>query len=233
MHIPNLALLALSLALSALTSASPSASSSLSADIFYWPLSSSSSPSKPSRLAKISYNPTTLRSTIDSYTPPQPVNTNGNLDRQADLLRIGLYITSINDNSPTKKDKQWVGTLCSPSIFANTQQTLTLHLDHNNHVYHASISSSATPPVAHASSTGAEKSKEKTTSKAKEADSELLKVEFVRLTPSPKPHLNRPVVLNADGHTPEEVVEKTFLQRYWWVLAIIGLLAFTGSAEGS
>ncbi|EEH39021.1 hypothetical protein PAAG_01483 [Paracoccidioides lutzii Pb01] len=213
MHIPSLALLALSL--SALASASPSASSSLSADIFYWPLSSSSlSPSKPSRLAKISYDPTTLQSTIDSYTPPQPVNTNDNFDRQADLLRIGLYITSINDDdSPTKKDKQWVGTLSSPSIFANTQQTLTLHLDHNNHVYHASMSSSATPPVAHASSTGAEKSKEKTTAKAKEAESGLLKVEFVRLTPSPKPHLNRPVVLNADGHTPEEVVEKTFLQK--------------------
>ncbi|PGH28797.1 hypothetical protein GX50_08460 [[Emmonsia] crescens] len=235
MRLLSLPLLSLSLSLSALTSAS---AAPLSADIFYWPLSSSS---KPSPLAKIFYDPSTLQSTVDSYTPPQPINDNSNIDKQADLLRIGLYTTAAaanaNDNSNNNPEKQWVGTLSSLSLFANTPQTLTLHLDQNNHVYHAAISCSASSSASPSPDSSAQKKgTENNTPSSQQGKYEgaaSLKVEFVRSNPSPSPHLNRPVVLNPDGNAPEEVVEKSLLQRYWWVLGIIAILAFTGSADGS
>ncbi|KKZ66716.1 hypothetical protein EMCG_07605 [[Emmonsia] crescens] len=246
MRLLPLYLLSLSLSLSDLTSASASASAApLSADIFYWPLSSSS---KPSPLARIFYDPSTLQSTVDSYTPPQPINDNSNIDKQADLLRIGLYTTTAaaaaanandndNDNSNNNPEKQWVGILSSLSLFANNPQTLTLHLDQNNHVYHAAISCSASSSAAPSSDSSAQKkSTENNTPSSQQGKYEgaaSLKVEFVRSNPSPSPHLNRPIVLNPDGNAPEEVVEKSLLQRYWWVLGIIAILAFTGSADGS
>ncbi|EEQ86066.2 uncharacterized protein BDCG_09335 [Blastomyces dermatitidis ER-3] len=237
MHLPSsLSLLSL-LSLSALSSASASDSAApLSADIFYWPLSSTSS--KPLPLAQISYDPSTLQSTINSYTPPpQPLNDAGdkNIDKQADLLRIGLYANP-DDNKSNDPNKQWVGTLSSLALFTNTPQTLTLHLDQNNHVYHAAISSFASPPAPSPDSKTTKKSKSSSspgTGNGEEAGAGPLRVEFVRSTPSPSPHLNRPVVLSPDGTAPEEVVEKSLFQKYWWVLGIIGFLALTGSAEGS
>ncbi|PGG96690.1 hypothetical protein GX51_07689 [Blastomyces parvus] len=235
MRLPSLSLLSL-LSLSAVSSASASATP-LSADIFYWPLSSSTS-SKPLPLAQISYDPSTLQSTIKSYTPPQPLNDSGdkNIDKQADLLRIGLY-TNPSDDKSNDPNQQWVGTLSSLSLFTNTPQTLTLHLDQNNHVYHAAMSSFVSPP---APSPDSKTTKSKSSSSSslqgnggEEAGAGPLRVEFVRSNPSPSPHLNRPVVLSPDGTGPEEVVEKSLFQKYWWVLGVIGLLALTGSAEGS
>ncbi|KLJ07923.1 hypothetical protein EMPG_16604 [Blastomyces silverae] len=238
MHLPSslsLSLLSL-LSLSALSSASASAAP-LSADIFYWPLSSTSSSSNPLPLAQISYDPSTLQSTINSYTPPppQPLNdADKTIDKQADhLLRIGLYTDPNN--------RQWVGTLSPLSLFTTTATTttpqpqpltLTLHLDQNNHVYHAALSSSffASPPPAAASPAS---KKSKSSSGQEAAAAPPLRVEFVRSNPSPSPHLNRAVVLSPDGTAPEEVVEKSLFQKYWWVLGIIGILAFTGSADGS
>ncbi|PGH00492.1 hypothetical protein AJ79_08183 [Helicocarpus griseus UAMH5409] len=215
MRLPTLTSL-LSLSLSALLS-SASASSTLSTEIYYWPLSSSSS--DPSSLAKISYDPSTLHATVDSYTPPTDTNTD--TDNSNDLLRIGLY----------KEDSsQFVSTLTSLSLFSNNlrhhqqQNTLLLHLDQNNKVYHATLIPSTSSDTTRAATNGNKNS-------GKNGENTGLKVEFVRSSPSPNPHLNRPVVLNADGNAPEEVVEKTFFQKYWWALALIGVLAFTGSAE--
>ncbi|EDN11226.1 hypothetical protein I7I51_03070 [Histoplasma capsulatum] len=232
----------LSLSVSAFTSAS---APPLSADIFYWPLSSSTS--KRIRLAKISYDPSTLTHTIDSYTPPQPQNVaSNNVDAQADLVRIGLYTnpnlsdTESSSGSSSQK-KQWVGTISSLSLFANTPQTLTLHLDQNNHVYHAAISSLVSPsPLSSSPDSRATRIKTPSppspphrNSKGAGTEAGSLKVELIRSNPSPSPHLNRAVVRSPDGTVPEAAIEKSFFQRYWWVLGIIGILAFTGSADGS
>ncbi|OJD11009.1 hypothetical protein AJ78_08131 [Emergomyces pasteurianus Ep9510] len=145
-------------------------------------------------------------------------------------------------NPPTGEsndpNKQWVGTLSSLSLFANSPQTLILHLDQNNHVYHAAISSSATAASPPNPDSSAKKRKDEhspasSQGKGEGAGAGSLRVEFVRSNPSPSPHLNRPVVLSPDGSAPEEVVEKSLFQKYWWVLGIIGILAFTGSAEGN
>ncbi|EGC45525.1 conserved hypothetical protein [Histoplasma capsulatum var. duboisii H88] len=235
----------LSLSLSAFTSASASASAApLSADIFYWPLSSSTS--KPIRLAKISYDPSTLTHTVDSYTPPQPQNVaSNNIDAQADLVRIGLYtnpnLSDTESSSGSSQKEQWVGTISSLSLFANTPQTLTLHLDQNDHVYHAAISSLASPSPPSSSpdsratriKTPSPPSPPHRNSNGAGTEAGSLRVELIRSNPSPSPHLNRAVVLSPDGTVPEAAIEKSFFQRYWWVLGIIGILAFTGSADGS
>ncbi|KAL1894539.1 hypothetical protein Sste5346_005774 [Sporothrix stenoceras] len=47
------------------------------------------------------------------------------------------------------------------------------------------------------------------------------------------PVLNRPVVLSPEGKKAEPVEEKTFLQKYWWVIGAFVMLALTsgGSEE--
>ncbi|CUS11688.1 unnamed protein product [Tuber aestivum] len=47
-------------------------------------------------------------------------------------------------------------------------------------------------------------------------------------TPGPQPFLNKPIVLNAEGKLPEPDIEKTFLQKYWWVLLAGALLVLSG-----
>ncbi|KAK2787820.1 hypothetical protein FQN53_004587 [Emmonsiellopsis sp. PD_33] len=197
----SLSLLSLSLSLSALTSAS-----SVSTEIFYWPLSPSSSPSP---LAQITYNPSTLKSTIVSYTPPQQPSDSS--DSTTPLVRIGL--------SPSPST--WSGTLTSLSQFASPAQTLTLHLDADGNVYQAAVSAGEEAVVV-----GGDKNK-----KGSSSSGQPLRIEFVRPNTAPNPQLNRPVVLREDGNVPEAEVEKPLWQKYWWVLALIGVLAFTGSAE--
>ena len=107
-----------------LLSALAAASSPLSTDIFYWSLSAI----QPSRLAQVTYDPSTLQSTITAYTPPSDVDANN------DLLRIGLYTS----------DKQWVGSLSSLVQLSPTHSTptMTLHLGPDNQPYHVSLSPS-------------------------------------------------------------------------------------------
>jgi hypothetical protein len=99
------------------------ANASLSTDILYWPVGSS----HPSVLARVSYDPTSLKSDVVSYHPPK--------DDQGDsLVRIGLYTS-------TTSKKQWVGSLVSlSSLSADEQPTFRLHLDSANEVYAVSLS---------------------------------------------------------------------------------------------
>lgn len=108
-----------------LLSALAAASSPLSTDIFYWSLSAA----QPSRLAQVTYDPSTLQSTITAYSPPSDVDANN------DLLRVGLYTSG----------KQWVGSLSSFAQLspAHSKPTLILHLGPDNEPYHVSLSPSA------------------------------------------------------------------------------------------
>ncbi|KAJ5503118.1 hypothetical protein N7463_005992 [Penicillium fimorum] len=99
---------------------------SLSTDILYWPLGSS----QPSVLARISYDPASLKSDVVSYHPPKD-------DQSDSLVRVGLYTST-----PTNK-KQWVGSLVSLSSLASEKPTFRLHLGPANDVYTVSLSASS------------------------------------------------------------------------------------------
>jgi hypothetical protein len=111
-------LLSLIFALSLLLSAN-----AFSTDILYWPVGSS----QPSVLARVSYDPTSLKSDVVSYHPPK--------DQTDGLVRVGLYTSTQTNN------KQWVGSLVSlASLIGNEQPTFRLHLGPANDVYHVSLS---------------------------------------------------------------------------------------------
>lgn len=106
-------------------------------------------------------------------------------DARGDLVRVGLYTAT-----PTNP-KQWIGTLISSSFLIGEDHhpTFRLHLGPASEIYHVSLAASSN-------------------SKASGP-----RVELVSSTPGTHPHLNRPVVLRPDGESPEEVVEKSFLQK--------------------
>ncbi|KAI8936880.1 hypothetical protein NX059_006116 [Plenodomus lindquistii] len=52
------------------------------------------------------------------------------------------------------------------------------------------------------------------------SEGQEIEVEIVKRTAGPKPFLNKPIVLNAEGKLESKEPEKTFLQKYWWVLAL-------------
>lgn len=101
-----------------------------------------------------------------------------------DLVRIGLYTST-----PTNP-KQWSGSLVSRSSLTS-ESLLRLHLDPAKEVYHVSLGAPS----------------------YKSAESAEAGVELVLQESGPQPHLNRPVVLSPDGQNPEEVPEKSFIQK--------------------
>ncbi|EEP77741.1 predicted protein [Uncinocarpus reesii 1704] len=107
-----------------------SSTSSQTIDIFYWPLSAAS-PAQPSKLAEISYDPITLQSSVRSYTPPSPTQSNN------ELLRVGLFTDQTR--------KHWVGSLSSFSVFSNSTiiPSLSLYLSPENEVYNVAVSPAA------------------------------------------------------------------------------------------
>ncbi|KMP06797.1 hypothetical protein CIRG_06478 [Coccidioides immitis RMSCC 2394] len=121
-----------------------------------------------------------------------------------DLLRIGLFTDA--------SQKHWVGSLTSFSAFNNSAITpnLSLYLSLDNEVYSVAVSASA--------STASE-------------GNQNLNVEIVRPTPAPTPHLNRPIVLKEDGKETEEIIEKSFIQKYWWAIPIVLFLVIGGGGE--
>ncbi|OGE54990.1 hypothetical protein PENARI_c005G11619 [Penicillium arizonense] len=121
------------------------------------------------------------------------------------LVRVGLYTTTATNN------KQWVGSLVSLSSLTGSEQpTFRLHLGPANEVYHVSLAASS---AAQGSAAGAQ-------------------VDLVSNELGVQPHLNRPVVVNPDGGNAEEPVEKSLLQRYWWVLPIVFFITMSGGGEG-
>ncbi|KAJ9387801.1 hypothetical protein DTO063F5_3027 [Paecilomyces variotii] len=182
-----------------------SPSTNLPSEIFYWPITAA----QPARLARLAYDPSTLKSTLLDYTPPAAEQDKDN--KQNDLIRIGFFTST-----PTNP-KQWVGSLVSRSALVSADEKPVFQLlvdSRNNDSYHVSMSSS------------------KSTLSPKNKDTAAADpVEIFRSEILPRPALNRPVVVSPDGKGPEEVVEKTWFQKYWWVLLIITFLAMTGSAE--
>ncbi|KAJ5990903.1 hypothetical protein N7499_011451 [Penicillium canescens] len=165
--------------------------SSPATDILYWPVGST----QPSVLARVTYDPASMKSDVLSYTPPK--------NQDDGLVRVGLYTATATSN------KQWVGSLVSlSSLTGNEQPTFRLHLGPADEVYHVSLAASSA-----VQGSGAQ-------------------VDLVSNELGVQPHLNRPVVVNPDGGNAEEPVEKSLLQRYWWILPIVFFITMSGGGEG-
>ncbi|PGH13700.1 hypothetical protein AJ80_06205 [Polytolypa hystricis UAMH7299] len=199
----------------ATATASSSSSSPLSTELLYWPLSSPN----PLRLVEITYDPRTLESTVLSYTPPKSSSSSSsssddnptNPSDANSLARLGLYTSASSDDA-----SHWVGSLTSLSSFeGDVLPVVTVYLGPDNQVYHAAVSDVKATPAASSSSSAPK-----------------LQVNFVRQAPGPNPHLNTPIVLSPDGTGPEEVVEKSLIQKYWWVIGLVMVLAMTGGGDG-
>ncbi|KAK2855545.1 hypothetical protein FQN49_005087 [Arthroderma sp. PD_2] len=170
-----------------------SSPSAIQTELFYQPIAASS---KPVSLAQISYDPVTLQSTVNSYTPPQ-LSKDG---KDSDLIRIGAY----------PEPNNWVGVLSSLSIFkpsssslpSSDSPTILLYLDSRNRVYHVGISSRPS----------ATENRRNEAGKASQ-----LNVEVVRSGAAAVPHLNKPITRRVDdeGEEQEEVpFVNSLLQKY-------------------
>ncbi|POR31867.1 Uncharacterized protein TPAR_07917 [Tolypocladium paradoxum] len=58
------------------------------------------------------------------------------------------------------------------------------------------------------------------------------KVVVLPETRGKQPQLNKPVVLSPEGKKVEPEQEKTFLQKYWWMIAIAVFIAMSGGGGG-
>ncbi|KAI9700725.1 MAG: hypothetical protein M1836_002094 [Candelina mexicana] len=160
-------------------------------------------PSKhlPSPFAQIRYSTAAQVSVVDKYSPPSPKS----FSADDDIIRIGLY-------DPTTK--AWSGIVTSTSGFKDGYQgAVRLHLDNKGKVWHVDFRALPSSREAHGQK------------------GEQLEVETVSATPGPRPHLNVPVVLDPEGKLPEEVVEKPFWQKYWWIFLGVAVLALTGGGD--
>ena len=170
---------------------SPTIAKTSSADTFThsttlhgWPLSSK----LPSPFLTIGYNPTTNAYKATDYKPPALPPSTIPEDDETHLTRIGLY---------DAKSKHWSGVLAHSSVFHPGQKrTVTLHLDERGEVQHVGFH--AFPVIS--------------TSSAAERESEI-EVVLQKAQIGPEPHLNKPVMVDAEGKEPEVVVEKTLLQK--------------------
>jgi hypothetical protein len=175
-------------------------------NIFYQPVTSHLD-TRSSVLASIEYGIYTFEGRVVSYSPPAASDTSNEPETSHPLLRISI---DAPDGSTT---------ITSLSTFNPAYtQTLTLHLRDDRIPFAASFSADpVTPPS------------------TSEDGNPNLNVVLLMPQPGPTPKLNvrKPLVLDSDGkeiqQTPE--VEKTFFQKYWWVFALVAMLALAGGGD--
>ncbi|KAJ5480974.1 hypothetical protein N7539_006868 [Penicillium diatomitis] len=205
------------------------------AEIYYWPLGAS----HPSTLARIAYDPITLQSNVLAYTPPASGSGPAHEDPDLDLVRLGVY------SQAGSSRKQWAGSLVSRASIAEARgaslPTLRLHLGPANEVYHVSVAAAGETVVrseagknvkgGHALGTGAmERARSEGESRGDAAG--RVRVQLIKSEAAVQPHLNRPVVVGPDGQNPEEVPEKTLMQKYWWIPLVVMFLSLSGGGGG-
>jgi len=144
-----------------------------------------------------------------SYTPQGSGNTiesltppSTNTLSEEELVRVGVY-------DPVTK--AWRGTVTSASSFGpSVQGRLRININEAGDVLGASW---------HASWTGSQ------------PGSSGEQFDVVMTAVAPHPVLNKPVMLSAEGKVAEPEVEKTMLQKYWWVLLGVAFLAMAGGGD--
>ena len=177
-------------------------------------------------LATIFYDPDTLKSTVSSWTPPlvdslQPATTE---PISPQLLRILLPSGSSTLTS--------LGTFNS-SLF----QHIDLHLSPagDGSVFSASVYAST--PVVEVLPKGKSKTKTKKSAQIQKntEPNDNVKVKVMGAKPGVAPKLasRKPPVVGADGREQPatEELEKSFFQKYWWLFAVVALLAMAGGGD--
>ncbi|KAK1824658.1 hypothetical protein LTR12_000983 [Friedmanniomyces endolithicus] len=126
-----------------------------------------------------------------------------------DIVRIGYYHPS----------GSWSGVATAASNFApEKHKKLLLHLNSDGELYHVGF---------RASDYGS-------SSSAASNTKDGMSVELIKVRPGPTPHLNKPVVVNADGTVPLKEPEKSFLQKYWYFIAgflVLQVVMSSGKGE--
>lgn len=178
-------------------------------------------------LATIFYDPDTLKSSVSSWTPPSVDSLQSATAEPTSpqLLRILLPSGS--------------STLTALGTFNNSlRQNVDLHLSPvgDGSVFSASVYAS-TPILEILPSGSKAKAKAKKLAQAqKDAKAHSnVQVKVVGTTPGPAPKLlsKKPPVVGPDGReqpAPEDV-EKSFFQKYWWIFAVVALLAMAGGGD--
>lgn len=102
------------------------------------------------------------------------------------------------------KTGSWRGIVTSAASFADQyHKKFIVHVDEKGEPYHVGFGTSA------------------------KGSGQEVEVEIVKRSPGPKPVLNKPIVLNAEGKLETKEPEKTFLQKYVLLLAITRGLKLT------
>ncbi|KAF2828368.1 hypothetical protein CC86DRAFT_392685 [Ophiobolus disseminans] len=108
------------------------------------------------------------------------------------------------------KSGSWRGVVTSAASFADQyHKKFIIHVDEKGEAYHVGFGTSA------------------------KGSSDDVEVEIVKRNPGPKPVLNKPIVLNAEGKIDSKEPEKSFLQKYWWVVALFLVIQLvSGGGDG-
>ncbi|KAI9673377.1 MAG: hypothetical protein M1817_002839 [Caeruleum heppii] len=154
--------------------------------LYHWPLTSPF----PTPLLTLSYDPSSLLVSLDTFTPP-PSSVG---DHQ--LTRIGTY-----DPKTTKSkaiDSDWRGVLTNATgLQASCVKDLVFHLDPR------------TGRVGYVGFHAWMKGQGKT---LQEAEHEI-HVRVITPETGKRPHLDRPVLVDAEGREPEPEIEKSMFQK--------------------
>ncbi|KAF2280187.1 uncharacterized protein EI97DRAFT_391080 [Westerdykella ornata] len=103
----------------------------------------------------------------------------------------------------------WRGVLTSAASFGDEyKKKFTVHIDEKGEPYHVGFSTDV------------------------RGSGDEVEVEVVKRESGPKPVLNKPVVLNADGKLDNKEPEKTFLQKYWWAIGLFLLIQVVAGGGG-
>jgi len=172
-----------------------------SIDIYAWPVGAESPIATP--YAGISYTSTSPNGTLITF------NRDLSLPQDSSLVRLGYYASS------AKTPQSWTGIAVPASNFhPDAEKTLRLWVDSAENVYGLNFAGVVpAAPTKVAKGKKGKKDKKKKEEPVVQCKREELVVEVVRQVAGPKPVLNRPVVLNAQGKVDEKVEEKSFLQK--------------------
>jgi hypothetical protein len=236
--------LALTLSLSRTVFAADQAKYSKSITLSYEVISPEPQAVKP--LCTILYHPQNLRYTLSSWTPPSvdDLKSTSSEPTSAPLLRILLpngssTVTSLSTfaNNLSQHISLWVSSDPDGSVFsASVTSTRPPPLSPEEEEYQRRVERAKArgKPIPTRPKPTKKKPKKGETPKPElkvEEPGPQVKVELIPVKPAPTPKLGSraPPTLDAQGNEvpQEQLQEKSFFQKYWWVLAIAAVFTLT------
>ncbi|KAG9379562.1 hypothetical protein A1F94_009918 [Pyrenophora tritici-repentis] len=174
-------------------------------------------------LSKLLLLPVALASSVTLYVSSVPASASADTaiieyDADQSVGTLASYTPPTGSYSPghllrvgltDSVSGPWRGVLTSAASFSDQyHKKFVIHVDDKGEPYHIGF---------------------RTRVKGSE---EEVEVEIVKKNDGPKPVLNKPIVLNADGKVDGKEPEKTFLQKYWWALALFLVVQLVAGGGG-